>query len=434
MARGYSATLEVKCWKEHTCCYCGAAYRYIMRKKKSGSGSSPQSAAANATGAAIRALRGESELRPCPGCGHCQPEMIGSRRLVRHGFLVLFVGSALLTLLLLGIYDLVPLSVALWLFILFAAAAMIAATAIGASNPNGNLRRNKVYAERLVAQQQMQITPAEPDREERPRPVIVETGVGFWLTFLLLGGTLVLMPGSELVRLAGRWPSNPNTHPAIVGPGDSFWIWIKPEEEIKSLRGYWTASGTAKIVGGLKLNPPLKEDEIPVTNLALNSTHWPDLTSSATETPVPAGLWARMTIPDKVDGLARKTVTIELKLNVKYPDSENGTVVEKEKADLKVPVEVHLAPYRAGFLYRFFWYVAVLGGGTMFLLAAGYHLLRDLALKQCGLPTKVIPIAEQDTGPPAAPKTEMPAKTEVPAKTEPAEVSRDAESAERSAQ
>src|SRR5207237_1244703 len=28
MARGYNATLEVKCWKEHTCCYCGAPYRY----------------------------------------------------------------------------------------------------------------------------------------------------------------------------------------------------------------------------------------------------------------------------------------------------------------------------------------------------------------------------------------------------------------------
>src|SRR5207244_10334000 len=127
--------------------------------------------------------------------GHYQPEMIGGRRLVRHGFLILFAGSALVTLVLLGAYDLVPISVSLWLFVLFAAGLMIAATWIGLRNPNGNLRANKAWAQRLVEQQQMQLSPAEPDREDRPRPVIVETGIGFWLAFLLLGATLVLMPG-----------------------------------------------------------------------------------------------------------------------------------------------------------------------------------------------------------------------------------------------
>src|SRR5207249_2916896 len=128
MARGYSATLEVKCWKEHTCCYCGAADRYLLRKKKTGQGNSEEAAATAAPRAPNRPLRPEPELRPCPGCGHYQPEMIGGRRLVRHGFLILFAGSALVTLVLLGAYDLVPISVSLWLFVLFAAGLMIAAT------------------------------------------------------------------------------------------------------------------------------------------------------------------------------------------------------------------------------------------------------------------------------------------------------------------
>jgi len=411
MARGYSVTLDVKCWKEHTCCYCGAAYRYRVQKKKIGQGNSQEAAAAAATGAAIRALRNESELRPCPGCGHYQPEMIGARRLVRHGFLVLFAGSALLTFLLLGACDLVPNSVSLWLFVLFAGVAMIAATWIGMRNLNSNLRANKARAQRLVDQQQMQITPADANREDRPRPVVVETGAGFWLAFLLLGATLIFMPGSEFIRIAGRWPSNPNTHPTIVGPGDSFWTWIDLDEPIKSLRGYWTATGTGKIINGNQLKLP--QNEIPLPGVSSNDAHWPDLASSASEKPVPARLWVRMTIPDKIQNLAGQRVPIELTLNVKYPDAENGTVVEKEKAAVKVPIELQLATHRAGFLYAFFWYVAVLGGGAMFLLAAGYHLMRDVALKKCGLPTRVIPIAQQEAAPaPTGPKTEAPVKTE----------------------
>src|SRR5436305_1526471 len=130
MARGYSATLEVKCWKEHTCCYCGTAYRYLLRKKKTAGGTSQQSAVTAATGAC------------------------------------------------------------------------------------------------------------------------------FWLVFLLVGASLVLMPGSEFARFMGRWPSNPHTHPIVVGPGDTFWAPIELDgpDPIKSLRGYWAATGTGKIVNGLQIN------------------------------------------------------------------------------------------------------------------------------------------------------------------------------------
>jgi hypothetical protein len=408
MARGYSATLDVKCWKEHTCCYCGAAYRYLARCKKTGHGSSQEAAVASANSAALRTVRNQLELRPCPGCGHHQPEMIGARRLLRHGLIVLVVGSALLTLFLLGASELVPTSVALWPFSLLSGASLIAMTWVGAHNPNGNLRTNKARAARLIEQGQMQLAPAEPDRDDRPRPVIVETGIGFWLAFLLLGATLVLMPGSEFVRFAGRWPTNHHTHPPIIGTGDTFWTWIELDE-IKSLRGYGTATGTGKILGDKNLKPP--EDDTPVS-LSFNDVHWPDLSARASEEPVPVRLWVQLTIPQKAPGLARRVVPIELNLKVKYPEAENGTVVEREKTEVKPRVEVHLATHRAGFLYRFFWYVAVLGGGTMFVLAAGYHLMRDLALRKCGLPTRVIPIAEQDVQPPPPQKTEAPAKTE----------------------
>ena len=58
----------------------------------------------------------------------------------------------------------------------------------------------------------------------------------------------------------------------------------------------------------------------------------------------------------------------------------------------------------------------------MFLLAGVYHLLRDQALKQCGLPTRVVPFSDEDLRPPAPaapPKEEAPqAKPEEAERTE----------------
>src|SRR5260221_451761 len=115
----FRATLDVQCWKEHTCCYCGAAYRYLLRRKQTGHGPSQTDAAGAARSAAVRAFRSTVEPRPCPGCGNYQPDMIGARRRSRHAVLVLLTLAVLAGVFLLGVLELVPPVVTLVLLVLF---------------------------------------------------------------------------------------------------------------------------------------------------------------------------------------------------------------------------------------------------------------------------------------------------------------------------
>jgi hypothetical protein len=398
MAGGYKATLEVQCWKEHTCCYCGAAYRYLLRKKQTGHGPTQTDAAAAARSSAVRAFRSTLEFRPCPGCGNYQPDMIGASRLSRHAILLLLTVAVLAGVFLLGVLELVPPAVTLVLLVLFAGPILLINTWIGMSNPNRNLRANKALAERLVNQNKQQAVPTDTNREDRPRAVVIDTGVGYWLAFLFLGATVVLMPGAELVRLAGGWRSNPDWHPAFIGPGDTAWTWVHLDQPIESLRGEWRATGSGKILNGNAIG--LQQMTIDLPSVTSRDVALPDIQKLAGSASVPIQLWARVTLPPHRQIEKQPTpaqLKLILKVTVLVADAkDDGKVVEKH-IEVPYPVEVKLASARAGFQYGFYWYVAMLGGGSMFLLAGVYHLLRDQALKQCGLPTRVVPVSDEES-------------------------------------
>jgi hypothetical protein len=396
MARGYKATLEVKCWKEHTCCYCGAPYRYLLTKKQTGHGGTQSDALGAARARAVRSLRGTQELRPCPGCGHYQPEMIGAHRLARHALVFVWAAGMFIGLFVLSILEVLPAPLALWFLVLTAALTWVASTAIGARNPNGNLRTNKARAQRLVEQRQLQALPVEGERDDHVRPVIIETGAGFWFAWGLAALTLALMPGAEMLRMMRGWTWNSGWHPPIVGPGDTARIRFQPELPIESLRGAWRATGTGRIVKVLDAQGPPNANDPLELKVKSRENQWDDQVHDGTGPRVPVQLWADVTFPPNLAGLARRTVEIELTLKVTYPDSDQDKVVDKSRDDVKLPATLHLATPRAGWLYRFFWFVAFLGGGTMFLLAGGYHLLRDRALKNSGQPTRVVALTEEE--------------------------------------
>jgi hypothetical protein len=396
MARGYNATLDVKCWKEHTCCYCAAPYRYLVQKRQLGHGASQAEAVGNAKTAAVRALRGELPMMPCPACGNYQPDMIGAGRLRRQLWLLPYIGTVFFGLLVLGAWDLLPGALALWLMIVCAAVAAVAATIIGAANPNGSLRANKARAARLVEQKRLQPVAAAEDRDDRPRPIVIETGFGYWAVSGLLFLTLILMPGAELVRRASGWPTNPGWHPPMIGPGDTAWTWIEPKEPFDSLRGEWRATGAGKIVNAPNdPNLNIKDGKLDV-RVTSREASWSDRIRGPGDPRAPVHLWVRVHIPDN-PGLARRTVKLELALEVFVPDTDEQkqNVIEKHRTE-PVSVELRLASYKAGFLYGFFWYIAAIGGGAMFLLGAGFHLLRDVALKRCGLPTRVSALSDEE--------------------------------------
>jgi hypothetical protein len=395
MARGYNATLDVKCWKEHTCCYCAAPYRYLIQKKQVGYGASQADAASAAKTAAVRGLRRALPMYPCPACGHFQPDMIGALRLRRHVLLLLITGGFFLIVFVLGMWEVLPGALALWLLILCSFVGLIAATVIGAANPNRSLRTNKALAGRLVAQQRLQPVGGTEDRDDRPRPIVVETGAGYWLVLLLLAATVLLMPGAELVRNASSWPTNAGWHPTMFGPSDSPWTWIVQDEPIESLRGEWRATGTGKMLNvPAQINAKDNKLDVRVTSRDLS---WTERVRGPSDPRGPIQLWARVHIPSNPH-LARHKVKIEMKLDVVYPDvdDQKAHVIEKRKT---VPhtVEIDLASYGAGFLYGFFWTIAAIGGGAMFLLGAGYHLLRDAALRRSGLPTRVSALSDEES-------------------------------------
>ncbi len=253
----------------------------------------------------------------------------------------------------------------------------------------------------------------EKEPDERPRPVVIETGAGFWVVFLLLGGTVALMPGAEVMRLSGDWPSNPGWHPPIVGPGDTSWIWVEPDQPLETLRGEWRLiGGSAKLsvenAGAADKQPPEKL----TVQVSSRDFGWSDV--HATDARIPARLWARIHFDAKHQQLSNKLLRVELTLNVAFPEAGEKGVTERQK-EVTATTAVHLGRPRVGFLYGLFWYTAMFGGGAMLLLAAAYHLLCDRALQTMGPPTRVTAVAGDD-GPAAVPATGTEATVPAPDK------------------
>ena len=395
MARGYKATLEVKCWKEHACCYCGAAYRYLLSKRQSGAGASQTDAVSAARTGAVRALRGRVEMMPCPACGHFQPDMIGSQRLRRHAIVFIAISALFSTMYAFGLAYFLSRPATIWLLFFGAAAAWIAYTWIGFRNPNTRIRANKALAERLVAQNRLQALPSDAERDERPRPVVIEAGGGYWSVFFLLGATVALMPGAEILRMGNGWPWNPLLHPQVVGPGDSSWIWVVPKDPIESLRGEWRATGSAKVADQNQPKQDNPKDEKSEWKVTSRTDLWGDLTGvRSTAQPT---LWARVHVPNQQQ-LSHKRIQLQVTLHVVTPElgGEGQPHAVEKQHDITVPLEVHLGRPFAGFFYGFFWGMAMLGGGIMFLLAGGYHLLSDLALIRTAPPTRVTALTDEE--------------------------------------
>ena len=73
MATTYTSTIEINVWKEHTCVGCGGAFRYLFKRKKSGTGGTPAAAQANASKAVVNALANEVDCSPAPAAASTSP-------------------------------------------------------------------------------------------------------------------------------------------------------------------------------------------------------------------------------------------------------------------------------------------------------------------------------------------------------------------------
>src|SRR5438105_3171170 len=88
MATTYKSTIEVRCWKEHTCVNCGGTFAYLFVRKVTGRAPTAEAATTCARAAALKAIQNEVDLHPCPACGLYQPDMVGAKRARRHWMLL----------------------------------------------------------------------------------------------------------------------------------------------------------------------------------------------------------------------------------------------------------------------------------------------------------------------------------------------------------
>jgi hypothetical protein len=387
MAVSYRATIDLRGWKEHTCCGCGAGYRYRFRRKQTGYGATEKAATAAATAAAVRTVEGTVKQCPCPRCGEYPPEMIAARRSRRHFLLflaTLFVFGALYVL---GETGLLSLPVVLYLLALLASLILVGNVVVGLLGPNGDLEANKAYARQLLQEGALQPAPVDPDEKCAPARVRDATGFGFWVAFLLLSATLLLILGAELVRGVNGWPLNVKIEPPALGPGDTARIALP--QRIESVQGRWKATARARALNAKELNLPSETLSVQTRDAGWGT----EITARYSEDQSGAHPWVDVQLP-AVPELEHKALLVELTVKATYPvlHSERPDEFQDREQDFTHTVTLHLGSPSAGMLYRTYWRLGILGGGAMFLLASGFYLSRDAALRRCGQPTRVIPM------------------------------------------
>ncbi len=66
MAKTYTSTIQIRCWKHHKCVGCDGSYAYEFVRKITGTGSSAEKASATANKNAQKAIERDTDLHPAP--------------------------------------------------------------------------------------------------------------------------------------------------------------------------------------------------------------------------------------------------------------------------------------------------------------------------------------------------------------------------------
>lgn len=311
MAKVYTATLEVQCWKEHTCHGCGGVYAYELRRRVQGQGDNSETASQRAERAAMAAANREVDIHPCPTCGLVQPDMIGHARVGAAG--LVFVGALLaFVAIAVGIgADIVRAHESSTLFALVCVAAALLLLATQARNFNADLGRNREVARGRV--RSGRIRAEAPGRTDAPAARLARPGwsIGKALCFAFLLAAPVAAASPEIVRAQHGWPSNDECLPPFVGPGDR--AEVRMEQSVTSLNGFWRGQPEVKVSVGGK---PLPQR---VNGFAVGARGWSKtISAKAKDANSEAHPTFAFSIPAD-EGLAGKRLAVEVDADVEYP-------------------------------------------------------------------------------------------------------------------
>jgi hypothetical protein len=344
MAKTYTSTLQIRCWKHHKCVGCEGNYAYEFVRTIKGTGGTAEKASIKAKANAEKALKSDTDFHPCPTCGLYQPDMIGQRRAKRSWIVFWCALIAFIITVILAVSHGVQFYTLTWVTAAICAVAAGAHSMTSLWNPNSNLSANLTRAEGHVASGKILSRPGlpAPDVKQLASP---SKSPFHLLILLLLAAAVVAAVMPEIVRTSKHWPLNPDAYPPVVGPGDETRIYM--QDKIESIKSYWRGQAVAQLREGGRSYP---------VSTTTNQNDWGStIYAKSSEKHSTSSPWVGVTVPAN-PALAGKVVDCGIKLAVQYPHANGSGTFEVPSTVMQRTVRLTLAPPGAGESYISQWW------------------------------------------------------------------------------
>jgi hypothetical protein len=382
MAKTYTSTLQVRCWKQHTCQGCGANYSYLLLRKAVGTGGTAEKARQNMQKRIVYITQNDTDMQPCPTCGMYQYDMIGQRRAKSRMQFFWIALIAIVTVLILRACYAMQATTLTWIAAAASGFVILAHLLLETSNVNRNLDANKQKAEQLVAEGKLRHTPPTQNLSltdqlaTPPRTILHTLGLGL----LLVSFVLVILPA--LAITVHHLPVNAECYPPVVGPTDTTRVYMP--DAINSVKGYWRGDPTVVI----SYDGGPKEGE--KAQASTNQNNWGSTISDvkSSEESTRSHPWVEVTLPDSAE-LAGKTVHCEIDLALAYPRMAEAKTFNTVDDQMQHALDIAVAPRGAGTLYNTLWWGGTAGGGALALFASLVLYYQAKSFRKRANPTQV---------------------------------------------
>jgi hypothetical protein len=383
MAKRYTASLDFKCWKEHTCSCCGGVYTYMLQRKLTGQAASEPGARKNLDKMIQWTAKHDSDMQPCPTCGYYQEDMVGKGlRSARKGLF----WAALLPVILILIFrgsDLMQSGTVTWIAVGFAALWLLLHLMFSFRNPNKDVETNRRLAQERIAGGTLHDQTPGQDTSARPQNMTRHTkSAAFLIGMAALAAAIPLAYWPEGLRAMKGWAANEDCYPPVVGAGDTTRIYM--QDKITSMKGYWRGMPVAK----LKIEGRDKPVEL---NASTNENNWGmEIRVKESEKNSTARPWVNVTLPAGIE-TAGKAGSITIDLAVEFPAFKVDHF-ENDRANLHRSVDVKLSPAGAGSQYDGAWWMGTAIGGGLVIVGSAILFFAAKSYQAKAKPTQVYPV------------------------------------------
>ncbi len=373
----YTAKIQARCWKQHTCSACGCVYRYQMERAGMGCAGGDLLAREMAERNLAKAMRDGVESRPCPTCGLVQPDMVTRDTLRQQTYLV-YGSLAALLFLVLPATGIMYVTTGATLAACVAVAAALAHLWILVQNPNADRAANVKEAQAAVARDRIRVV--KPGATEDLFALPCGLTGRHWLALAALAASALLFLLPVFVCSMEDLPVNPAVAPYVIGPGDEVTVYFR-NGRVQSVKGYWRGSPEAALLNAGQLGV---ENRLAASS---STSEWGyKIYSKYSALSQSSQLYAKVRLP-RARALGGQTVQLSVSMTVTYPVvMEGGKTFRNDLTQVSEVFPIKLAAAEAVEAYRTAWVmggilglIALVGGGAL-LVWLGVRL-KALALR-----------------------------------------------------